>query len=244
MTPPCSRERVSRYPIWLWHSLFLLLLQCLEPPYKIATNDSSNERCYRADASPDIVVLEIEDTVDNHCENDSHYDYDSPNFTPIHHITSVIFTPPQVVSPSVPLTDGVVVVFTLVAVCLLLKGYTPVCPTAVGEQPYQPFKNIQKIEANIPQFLHLFGVRSLVIQGLTPYGWLPLVEERPEQVDAQKLSWRKMFGIYNLHSGVKLLLFVQFTPSGLPTSLDFLLLELPLGYLAPHSTLYTHTVLL
>ena len=157
---------------------------------------------------------------------------------------SILASPPQMMMPSIPLTSRVVGAIALVSVCLLLKGYSPVRPAPVGEQPYQPFKNIQKIEADIPQFLHLFGVRSLVVQGLTPYGWLPLVEQHPKQVDAAKLSWRKMFGIYNLHSGVKLLLFVQFTPSGLPASLDFFLLQLPLGYLAPHSPFDSDSVLL
>lgn len=148
-------------------------------------------------------------------------------------------------TPSVTLPCGIVVVVALVSVCLLLEGYTHVCSVSVREQPYKPFKNIQEIEADIPQLLHLFGVRTLVILRLTSHrSLLSLVEQYSEEVDTQKFSWWKVFSIYNFHSNVKLLFFVQFTPSGFPASLNFLLLQLPLGYLASHSPLDSNSMLL
>lgn len=148
-------------------------------------------------------------------------------------------------TPSVTLPRGIVVVVALVSVCLLLEGYTPVCSATVREQPYKPFKNIQEIEADIPQFPHLFSVRTLVILHLTSHrSLLPLVEQCFKEVDTPKFSRWKVFSIYNLHVNVKLLLFVQFTPSGFPTSLNFLLLQLPLGYLASHSPLDSNSMLL
>ena len=148
-------------------------------------------------------------------------------------------------TPSVPLTGGVVVVITLVAVCLLLKGYSPVCSATVGEQADNPFKPVQNVERYIPQFLHLFSVRSLVVQGLTPYRGITLIEERPKQINTHEVPKWKMFCIYNLHSGVKLLLFVQFAPSGSPLRPSVLLLtDLTLNYLLPDSTLDAHPVLL
>ena len=68
--------------------LLPLFLQCLEPPYEIPSNRSYHERCYCADSSPNIVVLEIEDAVDYRNENDCRYNNDSPSFTPIYHINS------------------------------------------------------------------------------------------------------------------------------------------------------------
>lgn len=66
--------------------LLPLFLQCLESSYEIPSNRSYHERCYGAETNPNIVVLEIEDAVDYYHENDSHYDYDSPSLTPVHHI--------------------------------------------------------------------------------------------------------------------------------------------------------------
>ena len=205
--------------------LFVLTKFVLETPDKIATNGSSNERCYRAYASPDADGLEVRYAVYHNCNHDYDKEGDTPNLAPIpinfhkthsFRVMSILTSPPQIVTPSIPLTSSVVGVIALVSVCLLLERYTPIGSTIVSEQANDPFKPVQNVERHIPQFLHLLGVRTLMVQGLPPYRRITLVKKRPEQVDAKKLSRREMLGKLHFHSVTKLLLLKYLCSSGFP----------------------------
>ena len=96
-------------------------------------------------------------------------------------------------------TTGPAVDIQQYRVCLLLEGYSPVCSLRVGEKAYHPFKPIEDIESYPQKFLHLLGVRALVVQSLPSHRRVALVEQRAEPVYRPEVPRREMFCVLNLH---------------------------------------------